>query len=136
MTLKSILRSAISGMMASLIIIIVVIDLGINTDAIVFGADKFTIWLIIFLIGITTAISTEVVSGSSAKEVLFDTIVAAVVATVVINRDLSWFSYSEYIEAGIQMFKQNLWVVASASLSTSATKLGDRLLSHKFGKNE
>lgn len=134
MTLKNVFFGLLAGLAASIVAILVIIILGIDTDAVVFGADKFTIWMMIFVIGIVTGIATEVVSESSAKEVLLDAIVAAIVASAVIRRDLSWLSYNEPIQTGIHMFQQNLWVAVVSSLSSPAVKMGDKMMSHKFGK--
>lgn len=136
MTYKNLFKGLVAAITTSIIAIIVVINIGLKTDVVVFGADKFTIWLMIFVIGIVTSIISEVASDASSKEVLFDAMVAAIVATVVINDDLSWMAINEPIETGVYLFKINLWVAVISALSSPAVKWGDKMMERKIGKSE
>lgn len=108
MKIHRVLSSIVYGWLCSIITISIILYVGINTDFIVFGADKFMLFFYEFNILMVSAILIETIEGTHAQEIALDAIVSLVVCLFWIQGDMSWLSYNDPFGTGCTMFLPSL----------------------------
>jgi len=136
MRIKEVLVAFFAGMLGAICIILFILGLGLNTEAIVFGANKYNFFFFEFAVLMTTCIIVEAVEGTGAREVAVDAILSAIIAYFVVKDDMPWLSIHNSISSAISMLKPAMLIgIISALFSTPVTKLVSSLLDKEIQKN-
>ena len=136
MRLKDAILGFCIGMLGAICMVFTILYMGLHTEDIIFGADKFNFFFFEFVVLMITCVIIEAVEDTGSREVAVDSILSAIIAWVVVKDNMPWLQIQDPINSAIHMLKPALWVgLISAIFSTPISKLAFNLLNKEINKN-